>query len=85
MPHNPSNGADLILDKYIQKLLNTKDKECLDMHAILSIVSEMMDELKENRRKNIDPFMDTDTDDEIIDTKITTDNNVVSINNSTFH
>lgn len=85
MPDNPSNGADLILDNCIQKLLNAKDNECLDIHVILSIVSEMMDELKENRRKNIDPSMCVDTDDEIIDTKIKSDDNTISINNSTLN
>jgi len=66
LPDNPSNEADRILDNCIQKLLNMKDTECLDICNIQLVVVEMMNELKENRRKNIDPLVEyTDSDDEM--------------------
>lgn len=63
---NPSNEADLILDYCIQKILNMKDAKCLDISNIESVVLEMMNELNENRKKNIDPLIEfIDSDDEI--------------------
>lgn len=66
LPDNPSNEADMILDNCIQKLLNMKDTECLSISNIQSVVLDMMNKLKENRRKNIDPLEESiDSDDEI--------------------
>lgn len=66
LPDNPSNEADLILDNCIQNLLNMKDTECLNISNIQSVVLEMMNKLKENRRKNIDPLMEyIDSDNEV--------------------
>lgn len=71
MPDNPSNEADLILDNCIQKLLFMKDNECLDIPNIQLVVSKMMDELKENRRKNINPLMEClSSDDESFTEKV---------------
>ncbi|XP_026815539.1 mutS protein homolog 4-like [Rhopalosiphum maidis] len=66
LPDNPSNEADLILDNCIQKLLNMKDTECLNISNIQLVVLEMMNKLKENKRKNIDPLMEyIDSDNEV--------------------
>lgn len=65
LPSNQSHKADLILDNCIQKLLNMKDNECLDISTMQLVVSEMMNELEENRKKNIDPLTEfIDSDDE---------------------
>lgn len=67
LPDNPSNEADMILDNCIQKLLNMKDTECLSISNIHLVVLDMMNKLKENRRKNIDPLGEgIDSDDELI-------------------
>lgn len=66
LPDNPSNEPDLILNKCIQRLIKMKDNNCLDMSDIQSVVIAMMNELEENRRKNIDPLMELiDSDDDI--------------------
>lgn len=66
MPDNPLDEEDLILDDCIQKLLNMKDNERLDMTGLQLVVLEMIDELEENRRKNIEPSPDiVNSDDEI--------------------
>lgn len=66
LPDNPSNEADMILDNCIQKLLKMKDTECISISNIQSVVLDMMNKLKENRRKNIDPLVEgIDSDDEI--------------------
>lgn len=42
-----------------------KDNECLDTSSIQSVVIEMMNEFKENERKNFDPLTEfVDFDDE---------------------
>lgn len=57
-----------------------KDNNCLDMSGIQSVVIEMMNELKENRRKNIDPSMELiDSDDDIYAEKLS-DDDLSSIN-----
>lgn len=84
MPDNPSNEPDLILDKCIQRLLKMKDNNCLDMSDIQSVVNAMMNELKENRRRNIDPLMELiDSDDDIYAEKLS-DDDLSSINSSNF-
>lgn len=63
LPSHQSNEADLILDNCIQKLLTMKDNECLDVSNMQLVVLEMMNELEENRKKNIVPltiFIDSD-------------------------
>lgn len=35
-----------------------KDTECLNIFNFQSVISEMMNKLKENRRNNIDPLME---------------------------
>lgn len=55
LPNHQSNEADVILDNCIQKLLNMKDNECLDVSTMQLVVLEMMNELEKNRKKNIDP------------------------------
>lgn len=63
LPNHQSNEADLILDNCIQKLLNMKDNECLDVSTMQLVVSEMMNELEDNRKKTINPltaFIDSD-------------------------
>lgn len=62
-----------------------KDNDCLDMSDIQSVVIAMMNELKENRRKNIDPLMElTDSDDDIYAEKLS-DDDLSSINNSNYN
>lgn len=64
-PDHPSNEANLILDNCVQKLLRMKDNECIDMIGIQTVVLGMMNELEENRLKNIDPSMNlVDSDEE---------------------
>jgi hypothetical protein len=58
LPNNPSNEADLILDDCIQKLLFMKDNNTLDILDMKLAVSQMMDELKENRKKKMNPLME---------------------------
>lgn len=82
LPDNPSNEADLILDNCIQKLLSMKDTECLDVSNFQSVVSEMMNKLKENRRKNIDSLMECIDSDEEMYTQRSCDYNTSSTNNS---
>lgn len=36
-----------------------KDNDCLDVFGIQSAVSEMMEELEKNRRKNINPLINS--------------------------
>lgn len=85
LPDNPSNEPDLILDKCIQRLLQMKDNNCLDMSDIQSVVIAMMNELEENRRKNIDPLMELiDSDDDIYAEKLS-DDDLSSTNSSNFN
>lgn len=72
------------MDTCIQKLLSMKDTECLDISNFQSVVSEMMNNLKENRRKNIDPWMEClDSDEEMYTQRLTDYNTTSSTNNST--
>lgn len=56
-------------------MLNMKDNDCLDVSRIQSAVLEMMDELEKNRRKNINPLMnslDSDDDSFVVSTSSST-------------
>lgn len=62
-----------------------KDTECLDISNFHSVVSEMMNKLKENRRKNIDPWTEClDSDEEMYTQRLSDCNTITSsTNNST--
>lgn len=76
---DPSNEAFLILDNCVQSLLHMKDNECLDTDNIQTVVTNMMDKLTENRRKNVDSSMEfLESDDEIDRTTLSGDNSISS-------
>lgn len=63
-----------------------KDNECLDASCIQEIVSELMDELEENRRKNYSLMECDDSVDAICTESMESicDERIKSGNNSTF-
>lgn len=71
------------MDNCIQKLLSMKDTERLNISNFQSVVLEMMNKLKENRRKNIDPLMECIDSEEEMYTQRLSDYNTLPTNNST--
>lgn len=59
-----------------------KDTECLDISNFQLVVSDMMNKLKENRRKNIDPWMECINSDEEMCTQRLSDYNTSSSTNN---
>lgn len=84
MLNNPTNGADLILDNYIQKLLKIKDDECLDVTGFQTVISELINELEEELNNAIDTDSSMECTDSNTETlnEIVTDVSIFSKNNS---